>query len=101
MAEVASELTPDSQAAARAADAALWLLAQLPPESRQKVRRRFALKLTPVELPSARYRRDLLLVAELLRDVPPSPGWTFPIVSRQAYDAARALGVPTAMGAPT
>jgi hypothetical protein len=81
-------------------EAALWLLAQLEPDVRRKVGRRLALRLDPPETPAARYSRELSFVYELLRDIEPAPGWTFPHLPRTEYDDWRS-GAGQGAGAPS
>lgn len=80
------------------AEAALWLLAQLEPDVQRRVRRRFALKLKPPESPSARYRRELLVVGRLLRNLDPGAGLTAPILPRAVYDEWRSQRTPATIG---
>jgi hypothetical protein len=83
------------------AENALWLLAQLPPEVQRKVRRRFALRLEPSDVPSARYRRELSYIGKLLRDMERDPGWSFACIARKRYDEWRATDSPDTAGSPS
>jgi hypothetical protein len=82
-------MAPEPDAVTRPAEGAqaenaLWLLAQLPPEVQRKVRRRFALRLEPSDVPSARYRRELSYIGKLLRDMERDPGWEFRVYRSEA-----------------
>src|SRR5687768_16982120 len=81
------------------AEAALWLLAQLPPDVQRKVRRRFALRTSPPEAEWARYERELKPLGDLLRGLDSRPGWTFPVIPRADYDASRLLETSSTYGA--
>jgi hypothetical protein len=99
-------MAPEPDAVTRLAEGAqaenaLWLLAQLPPEVQRKVRRRFALRLEPSDVPSARYRRELSYIGKLLRDMERDPGWSFACIARKRYDEWRATDSPDTAGSPS
>jgi hypothetical protein len=71
------------------------MLAQLDPDTQDKVRRRLALRLEPPVSPAAKRRDELVLVAQLLRSVSPPPGWTFPYAARSQYDSRRTPDSPS------
>jgi hypothetical protein len=85
---------PVSEQCAHVTAATLWLIAQLSPDTQDKVRRRLALKLDPPLSPSDRRCRELRFVATLLRGIPRQAGWSFPCVPRNRYDARRPPDAP-------
>jgi hypothetical protein len=76
-------------------EAALWMLAQLAPDTQNKVRRRLALRLDPPLSPIDRRQRELRFAAELLRPIAPRRGWSFPYTPRRDYDERRPPDAPS------
>jgi hypothetical protein len=74
---------------------ALWMVAQLAPETQDAVRRRLALRLDPPVSEFERRRRDLAFAGALLDSVVWRPGWSFPYVSRSEYDKHRPSSSPS------
>ena len=71
------------------ANDALWMLAQLDPDTQRKVRRRLALRLAPPVSSAVGRVRELGFAAQLLRPLEPRPGWSFAYVPRRQYDELR------------
>jgi hypothetical protein len=70
-------------------ESALWMLAQLPSDAQDRVRRSLAMRREPALAPHDDQTREFGLVAELLRSKAPRPGWSFAYVARKQYDAHR------------
>lgn len=77
------------------ADVALWMLAQLSPESQDGVRRRLARRLNPPASPRERRERELGAAVNLLRTLKPRTGWSFAYLPRVDYDAQRPAEAPS------
>jgi hypothetical protein len=77
------------------AEVALWMLAQLSPDTLDKVRRRLALRLDPPISQVERRQRELSFATELLRPIAPRAGWSFAYVPRRQYDAQRPADSPS------
>jgi hypothetical protein len=78
-----------------AVEAALWMLAQLEPQTQRRVRRLLALKLEPPAQTVTESRTlELRAVADLIRNVP-SPRRGHPRVRRIDYDTQRPIGAPS------
>jgi hypothetical protein len=80
------------------AEAALWLLAQLPTHAQNKVRRRLALRLNPPTGPYEGYAKDLRFVADQLGGVQLRAGWSYPYLPRNEYDRKRRVGSASSAG---